>query len=248
MISYQLYSSRNAGPLPATLRMLAAEGYRAVEGYGGLYDDPDGLRAMLDEAGLAMPTGHMGLDMIEDTGRAARIARTLGMETLFVPAPPEGMREMDAAGWDAFGRRLAKAHARLGDEGVNMGYHNHHWELADLGGADRPIDLILQHSEMDWEMDVAWLVRAGADPFEWIETWADRISAAHVKDIAPDGENAGEDGWADPGHGTMGWAALVEALRGVGPRHYVMEHDNPSDDARFARRAMAAARGWDLRA
>ncbi len=35
--SYQLYSSRNFGPLPETLKMLGNLGYTQVEGYGGLY-------------------------------------------------------------------------------------------------------------------------------------------------------------------------------------------------------------------
>ena len=51
-ISYQLYSSRNAGPLAETLRMLKAAGYGAVEGYGGLYGDVPALKAALDAAGL----------------------------------------------------------------------------------------------------------------------------------------------------------------------------------------------------
>ena len=39
MFSYQLYSSRNYGPLPATLKMLAEVGYKDTEGFGGLYSD-----------------------------------------------------------------------------------------------------------------------------------------------------------------------------------------------------------------
>jgi hypothetical protein len=40
--SYQLYSSRNFGPLPETLRMLAELGYKQVEGYDAL--TPTGAR------------------------------------------------------------------------------------------------------------------------------------------------------------------------------------------------------------
>lgn len=246
MISYQLYSSRNYGPLPNTLRMLSAEGYGAVEGFGGLYDDPEALRALLDDHDMAMPTGHMGLAAMEDAAKAARVARTLGIETLYMPAPPEALREQDAKGWEAFGDRLGALRRRLEDEGVRAGYHNHHWEFADIGIAERPMDLILQRSGMDWEMDVAWVVRGGADPMAWIDRHGGRIAAAHVKDIAPEGDKADEDGWADPGTGTMDWDALSEALRGAGARHFVMEHDNPSDDLRFARRAMAAGRALDL--
>ena len=39
--SYQLYSSRNFGPLPDTLKMVADLGYTQVEGYGALLGDPE---------------------------------------------------------------------------------------------------------------------------------------------------------------------------------------------------------------
>ena len=77
-LSYQLYSSRNFGPLSATLGKLAALGYENVEGYGALYAqlaDLSGLKALLDENGLKMPSGHFGLDMVKsDPDRVISIA------------------------------------------------------------------------------------------------------------------------------------------------------------------------------
>ena len=61
-------------------------------------------------------------------------------------------------------------------------------------------------------------------------------SRVHVKDIAPAGENEDEDGWADVGHGMLDWARALAALgRGAGARSVVVEHDKPTDAARFAR-------------
>ena len=49
-------------------------------------------------------------------------------------------------------------------------------------------------------------------------------------------------GW-NVGHGTLDWPGLVKALKEkTATRLYVMEHDNPSDAARFARRSLEAAR------
>jgi sugar phosphate isomerase/epimerase len=97
---------------------------------------------------------------------------------------------------------------------------------------------------LEWEMDVAWVIRGGADPLAWIEKYKDRITAAHVKDIAPAGENTDEDGWSDVGHGTVDWKSIMAALRKIGVKHFVMEHDNPKDDARFATRSIASAKGF----
>ena len=70
------------------------------------------------------------------------------------------------------------------------------------------------------------------------------MTAVHVKDIAPDGQNVDEDGWADVGHGTVNWAGLMVALRGTKCSNFVMEHDNPSDHARFATRSINAAKEY----
>jgi hypothetical protein len=46
--------------------------------------------------------------------------------------------------------------------------------------------------------DLAWIVRGHADPVAEIKRYASRIVSAHIKDIAPAGQCADEDGWADP--------------------------------------------------
>jgi sugar phosphate isomerase/epimerase len=247
MFSYQLYSSRNFPPLSATLKMVADAGYTAVEGYGGLYAS-DALVAELSAAlkttGLAMPTGHFSLDMLE--GEAAKvlgIAKSLKMERLYCPHIDAAQRPKDAAGWRAFGARLEKAAKPYRDAGLGFGWHNHDFEFVALPDGSIPQALILAAGpDLEWEIDVAWVIRGGGDPLQWIKDYTGRITAAHVKDIAPAGQNASEDGWADVGHGTVDWKTLTAALRKAGCKHLVMEHDNPSDDARFARRSIASAK------
>jgi sugar phosphate isomerase/epimerase len=242
-LSYQLYSSRNFGPLSATLAKLAALGYDNVEGYGALYAqlaDLSGLKALLDENGLKMPSGHFGLDMVKsDPDRVISIAETLGVEAVFVPHLAADQRPGDATGWTAFGQRLSKAGAPLRDAGLRFGWHNHDFEFAADGGP-HPLDLILEGgADLDLEMDVAWVARAGQDPLAWITKYSDRIVAAHIKDIAPKGECLDEDGWADVGHGTIDWVACMNALESTNCELCVLEHDNPNDDDRFAKRSIA---------
>jgi sugar phosphate isomerase/epimerase len=248
-ICYQLYSSRNFGPLSDTLRMLADLGYEGVEGYGALYADDaavERLSEALRDTGLAMPSGHFSLEMCRDRpGRVIEIAKALGAEAAFVPFLPPDQRPTDAGGWADFGRALAEAGRPLREAGLDFGYHNHDFELRPLADGQSPLDLILgADASLALEFDVAWAVRAGADPMETIRRHGGRIRAAHVKDIAPAGEAVDEDGWADPGHGTMDWPALAAALQDAGCPILVMEHDNPSDDRRFATRAIATARGF----
>ena len=62
---------------------------------------------------------------------------------------------------------------------------------------------------------MAWIVRGGADPFEWIKRYADRIASVHIKDIAPAGECEDEDGWAD--------VVTSDGARGMLPVSYLEE-------------------------
>ena len=243
-LSYQLYSSRNHGPVGGTLAMLARLGYREVEGYGGVYGDPAALRKALDENGLAMPSGHFSVDEMEKKPKQViAIARTLGMNTLVMPYLVEDERPASARGWKAFAKRLNGLAAAYRAEGFAVAWHNHDFEFVTLKDGSVPMALIIENApQLDWEIDVAWVARGGANPLKWIRSHGAIITIAHVKDIAPKGEKLDEDGWADVGHGTLDWAAFAAALGKTRCMHYVMEHDNPSDDARFAKRSIAAAK------
>lgn len=242
-IAYQLYCSRNFPPLDGTLAMLAQAGYRAVEGYGGLYGDLDGLKRGLDANGLSMPSGHFALDMVEgDPARALEVARALGVRTVIVPFVMPDARPKDRAGWEVFAARLAEAGKPVLDAGLSYGWHNHDFELQDFGDGTTPLDLIAE-AGVDLELDLGWVARAGASPEEWIHRFKRRIAAVHLKDLAPEGET-GEDGWADVGQGTQDWAAIRRELDAHGIGHWVIEHDNPADHARFARRSLQTVQGW----
>lgn len=249
MFSYQLFSSRNFPPLGDTLAMLAETGYAGVEPFGGLYADRAGLDALaagVKANGLAVKTGHFALEQVESTPDwAIEVARTLGMEKVVVPWLHPDARPTDAAGWRALGARLQKAGAPIRAAGLGFGWHNHDFEFFPDADGVLPITALFEGGpDLEWEIDVAWVVRGGQDPLHWIAAEKGRITMAHVKDIAPAGEAADEGGWADVGHGIVDWAAILPALRANGVTHFIMEHDNPADDRRFARRALASAKGF----
>ncbi|WP_274426941.1 sugar phosphate isomerase/epimerase family protein [Chelativorans sp. YIM 93263] len=242
--SYQLYSSREFPPLSDTLRMLKSLGYAQVEGYGGIYGDLPALKAALSETGLAMASGHFGLDMLEqETDRVLDIASTVGMKAAFCPFLMPDQRPSDAAGYARFGERLQKAGEPLRKAGLVFGWHNHDFEFRPLpDGAIPQAEMFKGGPELAWEADIAWIARGGADPIEWIENYADRIVSIHVKDIAPEGECVDEDGWADVGTGTMDWKKIMDAVREqTKAQLFVMEHDKPNDHERFARRSIENA-------
>ena len=241
-LSYQLYSSRKFPPMADTLAMLAGIGYAQVEGFEAIYEDPAALRAAMDANGLTMPSGHFGLeDLEQNIDGAMTTARILGMETIYCPYLKPQDRPSDAAGYAAIGARLRAAGDKVRDAGFKFGWHNHDFEFVALADGSIPMTILFDAApDMEWEADLAWVIKGGADPLAWINDYASRISAVHIKDIAAEGECVDEDGWADVGHGTVDWAALYAACQNTAVRYYIMEHDNPSDDRRFAERSFAA--------
>jgi sugar phosphate isomerase/epimerase len=245
--SYQLYSSRNFPPLADTLNMLKRLGYASVEGYGALYADEAKvaeLKAHLGDSGLKMLTGHFGLDMLEKVpARVLEIAKSVGIETIYCPFLVPDQRPATGAAYVAFGRRLQEAGKPYRDAGLGFGWHNHAFEFEKTAdGAIPQVAIFEGGPDLEWEADLAWVVKGGADPLEWVNSFGKRLTAVHLKDIAPAGENQDEDGWADLGQGTVDWKALMVALQNSNCKYFVMEHDNPKDPERFARRSIEAAR------
>ena len=238
-IGFQLYSARNY-PLADVLKTIAGLGYKQAEGYGSLYTDPKALKAQLDANGLSMPTAHVGLSDLEDSAKSLKLAETLGIKVIVCPWLAPDQRPTSADGWKAFGERLQKIGKPYQDAGLTFGYHNHDFEFATYDGR-YAMDLLLEAAPaVNVEADVAWIVRGKADPAAWLEKNGDRIVAIHIKDIAPAGQNADEDGWADAGQGVVPWKTLWPIARTkTKAQYFIAEHDNPNDINRFASRSMA---------
>lgn len=246
-LSFQLYSARDYPSMTHFFHELSALGYKQVEGFGGLYDDPTGLASDLKKNGLVMPTGHFSLEQLKNSSHALKIAETTGMKRLYCPFITLDQRSEDESKWLELADTLATLTDALNKEGYGFGWHNHDFEFKPTTSGRTRMEILLETAPaIEWECDVAWAIRAGADPIAWFDKYGDRITAVHVKDIAPAGECADEDGWADVGHGVMGWDDLIATVTSkTKARYFVAEHDNPSDPVRFAARSIAATGRWN---
>ena len=243
-LGMQLYSARKFPPIAEQIATIARHGYGLVETYGPFHDDAAATRRLLDAHGLVARSAHFSVDMIEHDAALVRdVARQLGVDIIVAPYLSPQERPASAVQWKAFGVRLAQISEAFAAEGLRFAWHNHDFEFVPLPDGSAPIEHVLGDALL-WEADVAWIARAGADPKRWIERYRGRMPAVHVKDIAPAGERADEDGWADVGAGVLPWSELWAQCVEAGATIMIAEHDNPNDFARFARVSAEAMRGF----
>ena len=217
--SYQLYSSRNFPPLADTLKMVAAAGYKKVEGYGALYADEAKVAELKRPPRRQRPQdAHRPLrprQLENDPDRVLDIAKAARHRDDLLPAtsPPTSAPTAAPAGSPSASgcRRRRSPTATPASASAGTTTTSSSRRLAD--GAIPQTAIFEGGPDLEWEADLAWVIKGGADPLEWITTMGKRITAVHLKDIAPAGENTDEDGWADVGHGTVDWRGLMAALQ-----------------------------------
>lgn len=226
-IGLQLYTARDwmRRDVEGTLARVAAIGYREVE-FAGYFDrTPDQIRAALDQHGLAAPATHVDFGVLEH-GWDETVATALAIGHRYVIVPwlpnarrtPEGYRAVAAL----FERRGAEARAA----GLVLGYHNHDFEFADLGGGTVGYDILCAETSaanVALEMDLFWTVKGGRDPRDYFARYPGRFPLVHVKDMDAEGR------MVDPGRGRIDFPAIVDHAREAGIRHWFVEHDEPTN-------------------
>lgn len=231
-VSIQLYSLRDLGSLDAILDAARDAGYKAVELLQSHVEDAAVTKAKLDARGLVASGAHISLPALRaKRGWILEGAKLLGLHQVFMPAHPPEERGGGAAEWSDRGRELGLLARWLRSQGVRLGLHNHNWEFVALPDGSLPIEHIFAHGgdSLFLELDLAWAIRAGANPSTWIRRYADRLLAVHVKDLALAGQNIDQDGWADVGAGLIDWQRYREEALVAGAKWLVVEHDKPRD-------------------
>ncbi|MFC7202516.1 sugar phosphate isomerase/epimerase family protein [Haloferax namakaokahaiae] len=227
----QLYSLRELDePTPALVRRVADAGFDGVE-FAGL-DDDDAIGTALEETGLVSPAAHVPIEDLEaDLDAVCERYGALGVETLVVPyLPPEAFADADAV--DETAHRLDDLTARCDDRGFRLCYHNHEHELAKIDG-ERAIDRLAENSGIGFELDLAWILAAGADPISYISRYADRTPLVHLKDVVVDDTAERGGNPVNLGEGELDIDASVAVARDAGVEWVIAEHDFPDDPAAF---------------
>ncbi len=84
---------------------------------------------------------------------------------------------------------LNKAGEELQKHGVQLHYHNHEFEFELIDNALTGMDLLMNNTDpgqVNFCLDLGWLVQAGGDPNAFLSEHADRISYVHLRDFNGD--------------------------------------------------------------
>jgi sugar phosphate isomerase/epimerase len=199
------------------------------------------LKTALDAAGIRVPLSHIG-GALTNTAAIAAIAKPLGIETLVVARPNEFATETGGrsavapiatrAALDALAAKLNRVGREYRDLDLGFAYHNHDIEFVPVDGVV-PYDYLMANTDpalVKIELDLGWLAYSGRDPVDYLERYAGRVVACHLKDYAPNVvTDVPQRKLVPPGAGTVDFAAVLAAMRTTKVAHGFIEIDIADD-------------------
>jgi sugar phosphate isomerase/epimerase len=242
-LGVQLYTVRDQmkADFEGTLAKVAAIGYKEVE-FAGYFDhSPKDVRAMLDRHGLVSPAPHIAYDLLSDKfPEQIESAKIIGQSYIVCPWIPEDLRKQPDI-W----KKAAEAFNRAGEAskkaGIQFAYHNHWFEFLPVDGK-LPYDFLLEACDpglVKMELDLCWIIVAGADPLQYFNRYPGRFPLVHVKDMKrlPKVSQSGGQDYGDSlkddmtavGSGIIDWKRIFAQAEKAGIKHYIVEHDKPAD-------------------
>ncbi|AVO29429.1 sugar phosphate isomerase/epimerase family protein [Stenotrophomonas maltophilia] len=234
-IAVQMYSLRDAGSLEQQLKIVHDAGVHAVETVGTQNTSAAELKQLLDRYSIKAISSHVPLaELRNDLDGVVAFNRSIGNTTLVVPYLDKKDRPSDAAGWTALGQELGRIAKQVRGKGMRLAYHNHDFELVDFDGRTG-LELLFAAAgpDLQTELDLAWVARAGLDPAVMLAKFRGHVFAVHAKDNAPKGQAEDEGGFAAVGQGVLDWNAILPAAAAGGVHWYIIEHDQPRDPAKI---------------
>lgn len=225
----QLYTLRDVimnNPLDI-IKKVAEYGYTQIEGFEG----PKGIfwglttgdfKKFLDDNGLSYLSTHCNIN--KDFEQKAADAASVGMKYLIAPSigPQKSVDE-----W----KRVAETFNEKGEicrkNGLRFAYHNHDYTFKPIEG-QMPQDLLLNNTNpetVDFEMDIYWVITAGADPVAYLKKYEDRFKLGHVKDREKNATPGDHNASTILGQGSIDYPTILKWARKCGMEYFIVEQE-----------------------
>lgn len=237
-IGLQLYTLRDiiAKDIPGVFSQISKAGYGEVEMFGltaenKFFGQPvKKIIELLKANNLTSPGGHYKPEDFlfnkgngDDLKKLGDVANELGNSYFIIPWISEDKRN-SIDKYKALAERLNKAGEICKSAGLQLAYHNHDFEFADLNG-EHGYDILLNNTDNDllkMEMDLYWVVKAGYDPIALFKAHPGRFHLWHVKDMNRDDRTQN----TEIGNGTLDFKSIFASAKQAGVKHYMVEQEN----------------------
>ena len=222
-----------------TLKQVADIGYVNIEGTnyadGKFYGmEPEEFKSYLAELGLQPLSVHQGGVTMENADQMIADTKAAGFRYFVIPVPPMGHFTFDpetrTLGMQGTIQEVTDIINTLAEKcdaaGLELLYHNHDFEFKPNEEGIVPIDYMLENTDPDlvnFQMDLYWVTRAGADPLAYFEKYPGRFKIWHVKDMDEQGR------FAPVGTGTIDFAKILAEKEKAGMEYYIVEQDMTFD-------------------
>ena len=243
-IGIQLYSVRDEmkkEPLE-TLKKVAQMGYKNVEhaNYvnGKFYGyEPKEFRKILDDLGLAMPSGHTVMggqhydaaknDFTDVWKKTVEDAALMGQKYVVSPWLDVSLRK-NFDDCKRFMEVFNKSGELCKKSGMKFGYHNHDFEFSLRLTSVKVYDIILQNTDpnlVTQQLDIGNMYNGGGRAVELLKQYPGRFELMHVKDEVKGEKEIYES--TILGTGIIGVADVLKlAAKSGGTTEYIIEQES----------------------
>lgn len=225
----QLYSVRDDIPNDpkAVLKSLASFGYNQVESFEGNKGMFWGMtnkefKAYMDSLNMTIVSSHCNINA--DFEKKAAEAGEIGMKYLICPHIG-AQNSLDD--YKRFADQFNKAGETCKKNGLRFAYHNHGYTF-ELKDGVYPQDLLMQGTDaslVDYEMDIYWVVTAGAEAEAWFKKYPNRFTLCHVKDRGKQYPASEENASVDIGTGSIDFSRILKTAKTNGMKYYIVEQE-----------------------
>ncbi|MFD2200979.1 sugar phosphate isomerase/epimerase family protein [Shivajiella indica] len=236
-----LYTVRNEmGKDPkGTLAKVAEIGYKNIESAdyrdGNFYGlTPEEFNKTLSDLGMSPLSAHMGSANLDNIDKHIADAKSAGFKYLVAPVPPMGLFKYDPAtkslsmseDLDQLVSILKTMGEKCKAAGIEFLYHNHGFEFEKNSNGIVPIEYMLEKlvpSVVNFQIDLYWVAKAGADPVVYFKKYPGRFPIWHLKDMDAQGR------FAPVGTGSIDFKKIQKQMKKAGMKYYLVEQDQTFD-------------------
>jgi sugar phosphate isomerase/epimerase len=208
----------------AVLKHLSNCGYKQIESFEGAKGMFWGMKntefkKLMGDLEMNIIASHC--DISKDFERKAAEAGEIGMKYLICPHKG-AQKSID--NYKRFADEFNKCGEIAIKNGIRFAYHNHDYSFKEMQGG-MPQDVMMNGTDpnlVDFEMDIYWVVAAGADPIAYLKKYPNRFKLCHVKDLikTPTGHES-----CILGKGTIDFKNILYVGAQNGLKYHIIEQE-----------------------